>query len=464
MSTLLTLVAEPPGANCTYGGTRADAGLDADRNGTLSSAEISSTSYLCRSSGGWISTATALQTASNTNYIATSDSAQVVLTLPAAPAVGDVITTTGAGSAGWKLAQNAGQSILTRGLPGSLATGGFGQVLAAPFGGWFSVASATDGRTVYATNATLLYRSADEGLSWTQVGPAPLASGTNVSVVATSGDGQKVVVAGRGYGVYVSQDGGQTWAGPAAGLPTTNNWLTVSVSASGTHMAASSNSGAGNIYISTDSGATWAAAPGVSNINGWAGVALSADGSRMVAAPYSGQIWASSDGGASWAVLGASLNTSWTALTMSSDGVRVAAAQFNGPIQVSGDSGASWTARATTQNWWSMASSANGSILIASTQQGALYSSTDQGTTWAVAPAGWSSASLPLVAVSGDGSRLYAVAQGGGVTRAAAHQSALGSIGSLAGGAGDSVTLQYIGSGRFIVLAHTSNTGSFSIR
>ena len=463
-SALLALSTEPNGANCAYGGTRVDAGIDSDASGTLGASEITSTSYVCRSSAAWVATDVALQTVANTNYLATSGSAQVTLTLPTNPAVGDVVAVTGAGAAGWKLAQNAGQTVLTKGLPGSLSVGTFTTLSGAPSGGWFSVATSSDGQSVYATNGTLLYRSSDAGATWSDIGPAGLANGTDVSIVATSADGNRVVAAGSGAGVYVSSDHGQTWSGPVAGLPTTNFWSSVAVSADGSHLlATSANDGDTHVYVSVDGGGTWAAAPGVTAPNGWIGVAASADGSHLVAAARVGQIWASTNGGTSWAALGTSANTTWSSITLSSNGAVIAAADFNGPIQVSTDSGASWTARASTRNWWSLSASADGSTMIASTQQGALYSSTDQGTTWTAPAADWPPASLPLVAASADGSHLYAVSQHAGVASAVAQHSALGTGGYLAGSLGDSLTLQYVGNGQFIVLAYTNNSGSFTI-
>lgn len=63
----------------------------------------------------------------NHGYIA-NNGAQVVLTLPAAAIVGDMIRVTGKGVGGWKIAQNAGQTIFfvggntTPGAGGSLAS------------------------------------------------------------------------------------------------------------------------------------------------------------------------------------------------------------------------------------------------------------------------------------------------------------------------------------------------------
>jgi subtilisin-like proprotein convertase family protein len=49
---LVTLSSEAAGSNCADGGTRIDSGLDADANGTLDVAEITSTRYVCNGAAG----------------------------------------------------------------------------------------------------------------------------------------------------------------------------------------------------------------------------------------------------------------------------------------------------------------------------------------------------------------------------------------------------------------------------
>lgn len=53
---------EPAGANCPNGGQKLDVGFDADGNGTLSSSEVSSTSYLCSSAPSSLINVTAAST------------------------------------------------------------------------------------------------------------------------------------------------------------------------------------------------------------------------------------------------------------------------------------------------------------------------------------------------------------------------------------------------------------------
>ncbi len=54
---------EPAGANCPDGGTKVEAGLDANGNGMLDGAEVTSTSYICNSSGASSLVATGVEPA-----------------------------------------------------------------------------------------------------------------------------------------------------------------------------------------------------------------------------------------------------------------------------------------------------------------------------------------------------------------------------------------------------------------
>lgn len=47
-ASLVATAPEPPGANCTYGGTAIETGRDLNDNGTLDASEVTSTSYVCQ--------------------------------------------------------------------------------------------------------------------------------------------------------------------------------------------------------------------------------------------------------------------------------------------------------------------------------------------------------------------------------------------------------------------------------
>jgi hypothetical protein len=127
LNSLVAIVTEPAGANCTYGGINVTSGLDTNANGTLDPSEVTTTKYVCNGPGiNWVDvTGTSVQAVSNTGYMA-DNAALVTITLPASPAVGDVIQVNGIGPGGWTIALNAGQSIITQdivNIAGATTTG-----------------------------------------------------------------------------------------------------------------------------------------------------------------------------------------------------------------------------------------------------------------------------------------------------------------------------------------------------
>jgi hypothetical protein len=106
---------------------------------------------------------TSQQAVANTGYLA-SNSAEVTVTLPASPAVGDIVRVSGVGAGGWRIAQNAGQSVVAGiiSLPGSTWTARDSNRE------WTCVASSADGtKLVAGTNGGQLYTSTDSGSTWT---------------------------------------------------------------------------------------------------------------------------------------------------------------------------------------------------------------------------------------------------------------------------------------------------------
>jgi hypothetical protein len=108
----------------------------------------------------------------------------------------------------------------------------------------------------------------------------------------------------------------------------------------------------------------------------------------------------------------------WRDLASSTDGVHLVAATANnlavtGEIYISHDGGLTWTASAPASlRWYSVASSANGRILAAigwDSTRGMIHVSADAGVNWTQSglPAGYGD-----VAISADGTRLFAVGDG----------------------------------------------------
>ena len=186
---------------------------------------------------------------------------------------------------------------------------------------------------------------------------------TNPSV----GDTVRVTGAGAG-GFSIAPNAGQTvvGAGIATPTPTTNwtpresnrLWNSVASSSDGTKLAAVVNGG--QIYTSTDTGATWM--PRDTNRN-WVQVVSSADGVKLATTVSGiGQVYTSLDSGATWVphATGASFLSS---IASSADGAKLAAVMQGGLIYTSTDSGATWTPRESARTWKAIASSADGSNL-----------------------------------------------------------------------------------------------------
>ncbi len=372
----------------------------------------------------------------NTGYLATND-AQVTITLPASPKVGDIVRISGIGMAGWKLAQNDGQFVVAGANPNSPAAEWTAHL---PTGPWQSIASSVDGMKLVVcgtdggTLVSRIYTSTDFGVTWTQ---RTIAPGVRCSDVASSGDGTKLVTVFNNQQIYTSTNSGESWEPHLSN----GSWRGVASSASGNELAAI-NSGA--VYTSSDGGSTWN--PPHSFGFQLRAIASSALGDKLVVVGE--QIYTSVDYGANWATSESS--RAWYAVASSADGSKLVAVVEGGLIYTSTDSGVTWAPRETSRSWRAVASSADGSKLVAATSIGQLYVSTDFGITWVPRsfPAQWTA-----VAASADGTRLVAAVSGGQIYTSA-QNTTLGTEGYLTGGQFTSLELQYIGNGKFLPLSH----------
>ncbi|RIJ89579.1 MAG: hypothetical protein DCC44_11810 [Acidobacteria bacterium] len=345
-----------------------------------------------------------VQAQPNNGYVLTNGTASTV-TLPATPAVGDVVRVIEKGTGGFTLAMNSGQSIMdwatshletiwtrqynynssgsTIGWSG-IASSNDGMKLAAVEyqgrlvvssnggQGWMdpmpddprsytSIASSSDGtKLIAAVENGYLYTSTDSGATWT---PRFADSNRYWYSVASSADGTKLIAADI-TNVYTSTNGGASWT---ARRSTGGHVGYVASSADGTKLIVAENSG--HVYTSTDSGATWTDRLS-SSPNQWSSVASSADGSKLVATENPGRIWISANSGVTWTpntVGPAGTNTKWTRASMSSDGLRIAASANNpsGLVAISYDGGTSWTPTGVGTSWTAVAVAGNGGSVAA---------------------------------------------------------------------------------------------------
>lgn len=377
----------------------------------------------------------------NTGYV-TTNGLQVTVTLPASPIIGDTVRISGTGAGGWRIAQNAGQSVIGT----NIGLAGLNWTARESTRTWQSVASSTDGSKLVAVAYNgRIYTSIDFGVSWT-----PRESNREWKYVASSADGTKLVAAVINGQIYTSTDSGINWT------PRESNrvWLCVASSADGIKLVAVAQGG--QIYTSTDSGVTWT--PRESN-RFWNSVASSADGVKLVAVAQNDKIYTSTDSGVTWTPRENS--RLWLSVASSADGIKLAAVPYGGQIYISTNSGVTWTPRESIQQWWSIASSADGSKLIAIVEEifqgGWIYTSTDSGATWVVRETqrNWKPS-----AISPDGSLMVGAIEGGQLYVSTA-RTTVGAAGYLTGGQFAAIELQYIGNGVFLPLSHSGAISGF---
>jgi len=394
----------------------------------------------------WVDVTTnSVQAVPNTGYLADSAS-QVTITLPASAALGDVVRVSGVGAGGWMIAQNAGQTVVTRDIEAIDSV--WTEANTPPDASWMcSVASSADGtKLVAGISMGGIITSWDSGSTWTLTS-APLAYEYSV---ASSADGTKLVAASGG--IVTSSDAGVTWSLTSAPH---DPYTSVASSADGTKLVAVE--APGWIFTSSDAGATWKMVSGPA-LN-WASVASSADGTKLVAALMDGGIYTSSDAGVSWIPTSAPAG-SWVSVASSADGTKLVASGDFG-LYTSSDSGATWIQRFSYFGG-AVASSADGTKLVEARcvvfgpprTGGYVSTSVNSGVTWILAPVGgdWSA-----VASSADGTKLVAAAGGGGIYTSrptAVPSTTIGTEGAIIGGQYDAVELQYVGNGTFMVLSN----------
>ncbi|CAE7354767.1 HCc2 [Symbiodinium natans] len=151
--------------------------------------------------------------------------------------------------------------------------------------------------------------------------PGTSTSWTSVSLSAT---GMKIVAADGAQGgpLKVSVDGGSNW--DSRGIPHSQYWSSVAVSADGSTMVACRKDS--NIYISVDNGTTWTNSGGACQQ-----VSISDDGQKMVASPGSGNPYAmlySDDNGVTWSSIWA--RGTMSDVQISGDGSLILAADNSG--------------------------------------------------------------------------------------------------------------------------------------
>jgi len=221
-------------------------------------------------------------------------------------------------------------------------------------------------------NPSVLYRSTDYGINWTQVA----LSGSDARQTALSVDGVNAVLCRPGpTTLQFSTTGGATWT---AGV-TSANWQYVGLSSTGQIAVFGTSGGAGNFY-STNGAVTVTAATG--DLTADNNTTTCSSSGTYALSVYSGTfaIYRSTNGGATYTVSSSPV-TNWNTCRIEDTGLAFAST-IEGQLYRSTDFGVNWSTVASHPlERMSLAMSASGQYVITSTSQN-IYLSTDYGVTF----------------------------------------------------------------------------------
>ncbi len=252
------------------------------------------------------------------------------------------------------------------------------------------------------------------------------ATGVETSTVDTDAD------TGNG-----SSHRGGTWIDRTAGTAAASlSWTDVASDATGTRLVAVNRTGGvepdGDIWTSSDAGATWINRTRGTQASGqgWTSVASDSSGTYLVAVTYvvgatqsetsQAGIWTSSDAGATWSQRTTMIDTSPYVVgpTVASDSTGTHLVLAAGDVWTSTDSGATWTdptagTSAAAKAWVDMASDSTGAHLVGVTAYSDIWTSSDSGSSWTnqTTETAASGAAWQGVASDSTGTHLVAVSQ-----------------------------------------------------
>lgn len=139
--------------------------------------------------------------------------------------------------------------------------------------------------------------------------------------------------------IYASSDGGATWTGPGAGLPSGGVCSSIAMDSAESGLLYVSYL-VGGVYRSTDGGLTWTRT-GADQINGASKVLVDPCDSSHVVVSGGTSVWNSGDGGSTWQAT-ASLVLYSVAFDAGRRGVLFGSNPVDGRVYRSGDGGTTW--------------------------------------------------------------------------------------------------------------------------
>ena len=216
-----------------------------------------------------------------------------------------------------------------------------------------------------------LFRSTDQGVTWTPHAVLPVRDAVALAARLSSAD---LFLASRSGSIYRSTDAGATWT--PVGAITASGLVDLSIRPDGGLLALTAT---GSLYLSTDLGASFAplATLGASN---FVSLAFTTPAVTHFALTRTGEVYESADGGTSWAAKG--LFTASNAVQLRAIQGALYALTETGDVYRSTDGAASWAPIGTLSQVGMRGLARNGSALVAASREGHVATSPD-GVAWA---------------------------------------------------------------------------------
>jgi len=298
----------------------------------------------------------------------------------------------------------------------------------------------TDANRIFAAARSGIFVTEDAGDEWTGLNypPAPSLEWYVVAIDPT--DPQHVLAANNWDGVLLeSHDGGSAWSRVSHRPNPKMSWRAIAFAPSdpttvyagtSTFFSAGtfdSEMSARGIHVSHDAGDTWASAnDAVSARANVTALAVSPSDLHVVyAATGNDGMLKTSDGGHSWTSINQGLPGSPVALSVAVHPVEdrvVYAGLSRGGLFRSSDGGKTWKAATAGMNPEATVSDivfdpGNPNVMYAADRMSGVYRSSDAGATWIAVNKGLRTRDVNALAISADGTTLYAATEGEGVFR-----------------------------------------------
>ena len=203
------------------------------------------------------------------------------------------------------------------------------------------------------------------------------------------------IILGR---LYISANSGVSWAETQPAGNFDRAWYSAASDSDGSNLIVASNwgyDGVGRLYTSANYGVDWTERyppGGTPTDKSWESVASDSDGSFLIAAVSGGRIYTSSNYGVDWTERyppgGTPANKNWISVASDSDGSNLITAFNSGRLYTSSNGGIDWTERyppggtPTNKTWQPVASDSTGLHLVAGIYLGRLYTSSNGGVDW----------------------------------------------------------------------------------